>query len=240
MGRLSWNGGYLGAPPSDTSIGMFNLGSNRFPPESLFGAVYSGALSGPQENTGDVIFDWSDINPDNGDVVFLIAVNDTDAGWVDLPTGWVQVYEHTTGNPDALLAYYDCDGTEVGSFTLVDLNYDSAAIWVHCPGAQYETAAEAYGSSGDPDPPSRSGFAADDIALAFGCLDDDDAPPTAPPSGYTLTAHAVSGQGSTASSNGCTVMGAYKNDPAATEDPGAFTTAGDDEWRSFTVRVSKR
>lgn len=97
-------------------------------------------------------------------------------------------------------------------------------------------AVSASGSSGDPNPGSVTPVTDGCLIIACGGLDDDEASVSAAPSGYSnLLSANTSGE---SAGQGATAMMASKELATATaEDPGAFTTSGDDEWRAATLAL---
>jgi hypothetical protein len=95
--------------------------------------------------------------------------------------------------------------------------------------SSFSGGATAAGSSGMPDPPSLTTTGA--LWVITGHLDDDDDIVTdwAAPANYTLAAFETSG-----TTSGSSTAIAYRIETLSSDNPGAFTGSGNDQWRATT------
>lgn len=152
---------------------------------------------------------------------------------------WTQLYISGNNLP-GVEVYYKVMGATPD--TVIDVNNapsrDTAFVSQAFRGVDTTTPIDnststATNTSGDPDPPSHTTVTANAWRIIMGFLDDDDeASNASAPSGYTNFVAEDSGNSS--STVGCTLMMASKDAGAAgSEDPGAFSSSGSDNWASL-------
>ncbi|WP_139044821.1 hypothetical protein [Phaeobacter sp. S60] len=96
------------------------------------------------------------------------------------------------------------------------------------------TASSINGTTGMPNPPLRSGFAANSLVLACGAIDDDAVTDVTPPVGFDLVGSRTA---SLTAGGTATAMLAWKISTAGAEDPGSFGGSGGDSWRAATLAL---
>lgn len=177
------------------------------------------------------------------DIVVYFGGNDG-AGAPNTPTGYAGAATETGSSCDSTSAYKRMGATP--DMSVSGLTSDSTcghlAVVFRCVDtttALDATTATAQSTTGDPNPPSITTVTANAFVVAFGALDDDVTTVSAPPSGYMIIQFGVSNQVQIGSAeSGVTLMAAYIDAGAAgAEDPGAFTTAGDDNWSAHSVAL---
>jgi len=184
----------------------------------------------------------------SGDVVLLFGATDSGNMGAD-PTGWSEGTTNNTGAqpdndnvPDSSFYYIVSSGTSVSANNLTDPN--SGAVYVMMAFRNVNTTTvfntttqEATAGSGDPNSPSITTTTDGCMIVSVGFLDDDDsASGTTAPSGYTLGPTEDTGANN---GSGATIMTAYLlQSTAGAENPGAFTTPGDDAWKAYTIALN--
>ncbi len=188
----------------------------------------SNAVAGVQEN----------------DIVFVTMMNDyglygNNPGGI----GWTKIINENLNSLDYGIWWGKVDATLDLTYTntTVERGEQSCGVMFVLRGVKDyggNITPAATGSGANPNPPSLSGIVTTgqgSVVLAFGYLDDDriaDANISAG-AGYTKIVTNVS------TNAGATIMVAYKETMVATENPGSFTTSGNDAWVATTLSIEK-
>ncbi len=221
-----------------------NLSSTLF---SRGGITATGSLTVEIDNTVDISYvGGTSINTGNsitltgiesGDLVLFFSAADSDnqatpsSGWTAIPGLGTQ--PDNDGNPDSAAFYKFSEGTSLTASGLND--NDTTAMLIAFRGVNSDqpfsvNSVESTGTSGMPNPPSITTVDDECMIVAVGLIDDDQFVGTQAPSGYSL---AISEYG-----NSCTIMSAYKAQTSAgSENPGAFSGAGDDFYKAQTIAL---
>lgn len=183
-------------------------------------------------------------SPASGDLVLVSTASDGAAG---APVSSGQGYESLASATSTVGSHVEYKA--ITSDTTVDIDQPlsrKAAVGIQIWRGQDATpidmlAQTASAGTGDPDPPSATTVTADTLRVVVGMQDDDDqAASVGAPAGYTNLLACDTGQAS--STVGATVMIASKIATSiGAEDPGAFTSSGDDAWFAvhFGLRVDQ-
>lgn len=185
-----------------------------------FGNATSGTLSLPS-------------NLKKGDIV-IIGVG-SDGAEPALPADWTNIDNTSRGSEDTRTAYLIVGDTTPSNPSITGIATASVGFAFAIRGLDAAsinpTPSITTGNSGMPNPGSAT-TGANSLVLVIGYLDDDDVASVSPPSGYTLLTSANSG---ITTSDGQTIMVAYKFDDNTSNDPGAFGGDGSDEWVALTL-----
>lgn len=214
------------------------------PAWAAFPQVRSSAACAPSVNCTDtgstsiVITLPSPIEP--GDLILVfVAVDLTGSQDWSSATGFSEIYDENTANGCNLgVGHKIADGTEDGTTITVTGSgankaaHQAYAISGHNPAIAPQAAAEATGTSGNPNPPSLTptGGAKPYLWFAAACIDGS-VDITDDPADY---ANFVFNE--TTAGNGTGLGVARRELNAISENPGAFTAASDD-WNATTVAV---
>ena len=185
----------------------------------------------------------------SGDLLLLFGATDsgnmsgTDpSGWTELTTNNTSAQPDNDNLPDTMAYYRFATGTSESVTGLSDPN--SGAVYVMMAFRNVNTTTplnttsqEATAGSGDPNSPSITTTANGCMIVSVGFLDDDDsASGTTAPSGYTLGPTQDTGANN---GSGATIMTAYLlQSTAGAENPGGFSTPGDDAWKAYTIALN--
>lgn len=160
------------------------------------------------------------------------------SAWSD---SFIEILDKTTGGSSGAsigVAYKFSDGTEGANITVDSVDSERAAhamyrIDTQSPVIAPEITAGASGNSTSPDPDSLTpaGGAKDYLWMVLCGFERDDSTITAFPTNYG------SNQVTSSVFSGGTLGIATRNLNASTEDPGAFTISGAEEWQAFTLAV---
>jgi hypothetical protein len=158
-------------------------------------------------------------------------------------SGYTTVSSDATGNPAYLVTRKFMGATPDSTITI---NWDTSPTvieaWrgVDLTTPMDATATTANGASGDPDCASITTVTDGAVVLAFGFLDDDRVTSGGwtPPTGYTNTSSKTTNEPSGSNFIHCSAVVSSKEvSTAGAEDPAAYSSAGDDEWRAVTVAL---
>jgi len=221
-----------------------NLGSTLF---SASGITATGSLKVEIDNTVDISYvGGTSTRTGNsltltgieiGDLVLFFSASDSDnqntpsSDWNAIPGLGTQ--PDNDNNPDSAAFYKFSTGTSVTASGLND--NDTTAMLIAFRGVNPDQpfsvdSVESTGTTGMPNPPSITTIDDECMIVAVGLLDDDQFTGVTGPSGYFL---AISEYG-----NSCTIMSAYKAQTSAgSENPGAFSGAGSDDYKAQTIAL---
>jgi hypothetical protein len=166
------------------------------------------------------------------DIVILLQASDS--GTPAVPSGYTSLFADTGGAPSCSISYKFMGPTPDTSVAISDwsaVNQECAIAYVmrgvNVGDPIDRVAASAADGTGDPDPPSISTVTAGAAVFACGFLDDDNATVSAL-SGYSNLAQVFTNAAAGAT---CTIMVSWKEIASpASEDPGTYSTTGDDAW----------
>ena len=195
---------------------------------------------GSASSTNSTTIDLSGLSLQEND--YVVVASGADAGNPALPTGYSQL--GTTSSIVDLETFAKRMGstpdTQVSGLTAES---DMAHIAMVFRGVDTVTAIDATTttttSSGDPNSPSITTVTDGALVISVGVQDDDIATVSAGPSGYTLVTFGGSNQVQAGvGGNGCTMMAAYVTKATAgAEDPGVFTSSGNDSCAGHTIAL---
>jgi hypothetical protein len=173
------------------------------------------------------------------DIVILLQASDS--GTPAVPSGYTSIFSDAGGAPSCSISRKFMGSTPDTSVTISDwsgANQEAAIAYV-MRGVNTTTpidvaAVSAANGTGNPNPPSTSTVTAGAAVLACGFLDDDNATVSAL-SGYSDLAQVFTNAAAGAT---CTLMVSWKEiaSPGA-EDPGTYSTTGDDAWVGVTFAL---
>jgi hypothetical protein len=181
-----------------------------------------------------------------GNLVVLVGGKDG-TGSITAPAGWENTGGGSSGTESAVIRRI-IDGTEGfdGTNDSVQLSSDQLEKWTFTAitfDSWYGDLVDGFGQNEDgtgggdnsPNPPSLTAdWGSDDNYWIAFFVADSDHTVSGYPSGYTLNQH---GDASDTGSGACTHGIAMKQNATATEDPGAFTMSGSDDWSAWTIAV---
>lgn len=159
------------------------------------------------------------------------------SAWSD---SFIEFIDSTTGGSAGAsvgMAYKFSDGTEGANITVTSVDAERGAHGMYRisghGGLAPSFSAGASAASSAPNPDSLTpGGSKDFLWIAFCAFERDDETITAFPTNYG------SNQINNAVFSGATIGVATRDLNAATEDPGAFTLSGSEEWQAFTLAVA--
>jgi hypothetical protein len=185
----------------------------------------------------------------SGDLLLLFGATDSGNMSGTDPSGWSELTTNNTGSqpdndnvPDSMAYYRFATGTSESVTGLTDPL--SGAVYVMMAFRNVNsttpfnaTTQETSGGTGNPNSPSITTSSDGCMIVSVGFLDDDDsAPISAAPSGFTLGPNEDSGANNGA---GATLMTAYNlQTSAGSIDPGGFSSSGNDAWKAYTIALN--
>ena len=231
---------FYGASSGPSLVGTVTMrGGNDTDFDDSSGAIN---LTGAGIQVGDVVV--VAVTADVGSYDSVGWANFSDLTWEEgtygasenLPHGFVSAGNWASGDSNPYMTFSGgSSGDRLKAVSLV------AAIFRNVDGAGgptgYNEAAEnVHGTSGMPNPPSRTSSGNSNMIVATGHLDDDEVTMTAP-SGYTLAASISTNASTRGGYTGSSTAIAFKFSTAnVTENPGIFGGSGDDHWWANTMR----
>lgn len=190
----------------------------------------------------DFSFSITSIPFQNGDLaVIAISTDGSDGTWSwGGNVSFTGLYNTTaTNTPAVYIGVATLNGTETTVATSGWSNDGTSIVFAVFRNAGYSGSISASATTldGQPNPPSVSGFVGSDLSVVTGHLQKNETL-TSPPSGYTtINSARISANGGDDQS---AVAMAYKAFPSGTEDPGAFTFDGPDQWAATHIRLIPR
>lgn len=255
IGRVFDNGGFIGITKGYFEKESLSYQSGIWSMES----VYEGVLSIPnpiefvggivgQSSTDITSFNISSLNIQQGDLMFLVTAQNTNANVNSVITGvsLTKFIDYTTssyGNGEYFYGYLNGNETTITVDNNSLSNPTSVAIFRNAEFGGVEGTDFAYVTGSGVNPPALAGFNTttpfNDIAIAATTVNvyDNSVTPVAP-AGYITAAAARVYDG--ANLGGASCIG-YKAAETSSEDPGSFTlgeTSG--QWSAATIKITAR
>lgn len=199
-----------------------------------------GGLGGGGSETIDL-----PVGTTTGDIVIVCVVSGSTSFTPAINTsGYNTISSGSAGDPSYLVAYKIMGETPDTSVEIANKYSPTCLhVWrgVDVDTPEDATATTANGWTGNPDCPSITTNTNGAVVIACGFVDDDrvHAENWTAPSGYTNLAGRTTneGGGRVLNQHSTAVMAAKTVASAGAEDPAAFSSAADDQWRAVTVAL---
>lgn len=177
-----------------------------------------------------------------GDVVIAVAA--TRFGLPTTPAGGYTRIDDNLGSDPALTIAYKVMGATPDTDVTVGTSASAPTaclvmVFRGCDVNKVQDSVRTFstGSSANPDSPSIDLISRDALIVSIAGLDNDSITSCVEPSGYSNLTW-IGSSASLQTSNNASVMAATKwVENVASEDPGAFTTNGNDDWEAYTIAL---